>query len=196
MVVLSALPVNTTENHNRLKVSRRTTSDQVVRRGGEMPWCTVCSQEYKSRVKKCPDCGTTISKGPGLTKPVDFMNRGWYAVRSLEDHNIAESLRDFLESNGYNVAIQNGNGQPEKGSDAGTHSNTSLMILVTVENAANAAKLIRSNTKWLNGETDPIVEEVETEDYGYRYEEDLIYDDDSIISSRLNMSGMDEFDNM
>jgi hypothetical protein len=161
-----------------------------------MPWCTVCSQEYKSQKKKCPDCGTPISNGPGLTKPVDFMNRGWFAVRILEDHNIAESLRDFLESSGYDVAIQNGNGHPEKGSDSGTDSNTSLMILVPVENASNAARLIRSNKKWLNGGMDPDIEAVETEDYGYHYEEDLIDDDDSIISFRMNMSGIEEFDNM
>jgi hypothetical protein len=116
-----------------------------------MAWCPGCSYEYKAGTKKkCPDCGAALPKGPGLSRGLKFGNRTWYSIRSAGDSVQAELLKSFLESNGYDVALKNGNGAVSS-KDELDPMKSGIQILIPADSASSAAKLVRASNDWLTG---------------------------------------------
>ena len=161
-----------------------------------MPWCPGCSLESNAKRKTCPECGQVLIKGPGLNQPVEFMDREWYSIRAVADPNLAERLRDFLETNGYEVAIRNGNSKPKiKNGKIGKAA--SMQILVPAEHAATAARFIRNNSGWIH-EDAPLLGIADLEhDLVPEYEDDCFYEDEvSLYDSKIRFGmreGHDDF---
>jgi len=125
------------------------------------------------------------------------MDREWLTVRALANDTQAEALRSFLETNGFDVAIRNGNGKAPANGKINGADQDSMMILVPLKSAKKAASLIRNDKSWLDTETIEVEvhEPLEEEDYGYI--DDILEDDDhSFIESRVLPGGFDEFDDL
>ncbi len=133
-----------------------------------MPWCPGCSHEHGPRKRKCPECGRPLVKGPGYSEGIAFLNREWFAVRVLDNPEQAEMLKTFLESNGFEAAIWNGNGFPGGGSSEDNGEYAGERILVPAESASRAANLIRASRDWL----------IDDEDESLAYDNELMDDDD------------------
>jgi len=157
-----------------------------------MPWCPGCSKELSQRKKKCPECGHPLTKGPGFNEAIDFMDREWLAIRALDDAAQVEMLRTFLEANGYDVAIRNGDGRTRKRMSTNGAPHSGMLVLVPVPSARKASKLIRADSNWTETEppdySDDYVESVEDDDEECDIGEDELYDSD------LSTDGYDRYD--
>jgi len=107
-----------------------------------MPWCPGCSCEYKPPGKKCPECGQPLSKGPGFSEPLSYRRRSWFTVRTVRDSVQAETLRGFLETNGFDVMVRNGNGLAGGGKRTSGRTNHEVHILIPADEAREAARLL------------------------------------------------------
>ena len=150
-----------------------------------MAWCPGCSYEYKPGTKKkCPDCGTALSKGPGLSRGIRFDNRTWYSIRSADDSVQAEMLRSFLESNGFEVTLRNGNGAASP-KDEHESVISKIQILIPSDSAHIAARLVRTSNAWSGGSSF-INDDDDIEDY------DLDEDDREFLQSNGITADYDE----
>ncbi len=163
-----------------------------------MPWCPDCSYEYNSRKRKCSKCGGHLSKGPGFTTAITYMDREWITIRVVADPHQAEYFRNFLESNGYDVAIHNGEVRNSRKSRSADSNVPETRIMVPFKNARQAARLLRSVNDGLNDNmtnctrnNDIVVEEE------YQYDDDMLTDDEQdIIQSAINLDTYNEFNNL
>jgi len=150
-----------------------------------MAWCPGCSYEYKPGTKKkCPYCGVTLRKGPGLSSAVKFDNRTWYSIRSADDSVQAEMLRSFLESNGFEVALRNGNGAVSS-TDELDGAISEIQILIPSDSAPKAARLVRASNGWAADSSLPDDDD-EIEEY------DLDMDDREFLQSNGITADYDE----
>ena len=141
-----------------------------------MPWCPTCSTELSAQKRKCPECGQDRSTGPGFTTPIEYLNREWFTIRSVDEPEDAETLRMFLESKGCDVALYHGTAKEKKKFKMNGNSGPGTLVLVPAEIAPRAAKLIRNND-WASADEDVVIPR-----HGYNEEhfdfEDEVPDED------------------
>ena len=120
-----------------------------------MPWCQGCSFEYPVGKKKCPECAASLRNNAAGLDGIKYKNKNWTSIRMVPDPIQAEFMRNFLKSNGFDVAIKNG--------DAEINHKVSLTsdkvhILVPTESARTAALLLRTDMTPIDDdlEEDPI----------------------------------------
>lgn len=72
-----------------------------------MPYCPECGFEYRSRVKRCPDCGADLVEAPPPERPA------WPAAETevtllcrLADPSHAEIVRAALEEAGITALVR------------------------------------------------------------------------------------------
>ena len=108
-----------------------------------MPWCPGCSFEYPLGAMKCPDCGLGLR---GLTgkDEIKFRKHRWSMIRQVSDPLHADLMRNFLQANGYDVAVRNGRVSNSR-SKTHTTDGSPISILVPFECAKAAARLLRSD---------------------------------------------------
>ena len=160
-----------------------------------MPWCPGCSYEYVAGAKKCPECGCLIRKAPGLDEQNEMRhrNRKWSLIRKAADLVHAELIKNFLRTNGFEVAVRDGDSIGRAILGAAGSPGAGALILVPSESARDAAVLLRSDTEWTEKELSDYMEdhgELEVEE-----EEGLLTDDeaaDIVESGGLVHSGDDE----
>jgi hypothetical protein len=134
---------------------------------------------------KCRDCGMILRNAPGVEE-VKFRRRRWTAIRQVSDPAHADLMRNYLQVNGYDVAIRNG--QVSK-SNSRSHGGdgSPIFILVPTESARDAALLLRSDNDCAedpssNLPRDHIDIEQEEELIPYEELEDFI-DSDHLVGS-------------
>lgn len=160
-----------------------------------MSWCPGCSFEYNAKKKTCPECGYILLKGPGFNKPVEFMDREWFSIRSVVDPDIAERLREFLESNGYDVAIRNGNSKPKIKSGKNGEA-SAMLVLVPADIAGKAARFIRADNSWAS-ENMPIPGLDDIDPYLAEDDDDCFFEDESAyLETRVDFEMMDNCDDI
>jgi hypothetical protein len=137
-----------------------------------MPWCPGCSCEYKRPRRECPECGQPLSRGPGFTEPLSYRRRFWFTVRTVRDSAQAETLRSFLEANGYDVVVRNGNGLARGRKRASGRTNHQVHILIPADEAREAARLLCADKESTEDEHPAFagvqVEPETHEDYDYQ----------------------------
>ena len=123
------------------------------------------------------------------------MEREWYSIRAVTDPGMAERLRDFLETNGYDVAVRNGKCKPKIGNGKISKALT-MQILVPEEIAAMAAEFIRNNTDWIHVE-EPVYDLHDAHsDLIAEYDDDFYEDDASFYDSRIGFEMLDGHDDI
>ena len=113
-----------------------------------MPWCPKCSHEYIEGTEKCPDCGSTLKKAPGLSEAIQIDGLEWIIVRSVNDPHQAELIRGFLESNGIAVSIRDKVGSLRSLLGEFPFAKGAMDIYVPEHKAREAAILVREGSEW------------------------------------------------
>jgi hypothetical protein len=143
-----------------------------------MPWCPGCSYEYVNGVKKCPDCGLSLRKAPGLDE-IKHRNRVWTIIRQVPDPVQAELMKNFLRANGFDAITKGGDSVGRAIFGASGNVGATVQILVPPDSASAAATLLRTDASWSEEELSDYMKEhgdLDLEDEEDFNEEDEVVD--------------------
>jgi hypothetical protein len=144
-----------------------------------MPWCPSCSFEFPAGKKKCPECGQPIRNAQNQ-ESIRFKDRNWMSIREVPDPIQGEFMRNFLKSNGFDVAIRNGDGEINLKVKP---TSTKVHILVPTESARAAATLLRAD---MSSPAEDDLEDEVIEHDELAEEEELLPEDEEAVFGRTD----------
>ena len=160
-----------------------------------MPWCPSCSTELPAQKRKCPECGQDRSTGPGFTTPIEYLNREWFTIRSVDESEDAETLRMFLESKGCDVALYSGTATDKKKFKMNGNSGPGTLVLVPAEIASRAAKLIRNND-WASADDELAIRRHGYNEEHFDFEDEVLDDEGDYFESGMSADVYEDYESV
>ena len=161
-----------------------------------MPWCLSCSTETSKQKHNCPGCGEALAKGPGISTAVEYLDRNWFAIRSISNPEEAETLREFLESKNIDVAIRNGQSKARGTIKMNSGMGSEMLVLVPADTASRAADMVRNNDWKRSSSIEDLVQSVYPDEDEFSEEIDLLDDESEYLDAAVAVDTCDDYDEM